>query len=70
MPPACDFSTFFTIFCSSMRNARTTRDLTQLAQREPPYARATVRWRLATFLKAIGRMCLICGGSSSGGLVG
>ena len=28
--------TFLTIFCSSMRKARTTRSLTQLAQREPP----------------------------------
>ncbi|KAH9828052.1 hypothetical protein Tdes44962_MAKER02602 [Teratosphaeria destructans] len=28
--------TFLTIFCSSIRKARTTRSLTQLAQRDPP----------------------------------
>jgi hypothetical protein len=35
--------TFFTIFCSSMMNARRMRSRTQCAQREPPYARFTVR---------------------------
>ena len=39
-----------TIFCSSMRNARTTRCRTHLAQRLPPYARETVRSRLCVFL--------------------
>ena len=39
-----------TIFCSSMRNARTTRCRTHLAQRLPPYARDTVRSRLCVFL--------------------
>lgn len=42
----CFFSasriTFFTIFCSSIRKARTTRSLVQLAQRLPPYERETV----------------------------
>ena len=39
---ACDsLSTFLTIFCSSIRNARTMRSLTQLPHREPPYARCT-----------------------------
>ena len=39
-----------TIFCSSMRKARTTRCRTHLAQRLPPYARDTVRSRLCVFL--------------------
>ena len=39
-----------TIFCSSMRKARTTRCRTHLAQRLPPYARETVRSRLCVFL--------------------
>merc|ERR1712166_904870 len=34
-------STCFTIFCSSIRKARTMRARTHLAQREPPYARDT-----------------------------
>lgn len=33
---SASFMTFLTIFCSSIRNARTTRSLTQLAQRLPP----------------------------------
>lgn len=33
---SASFMTFLTIFCSSIRKARTTRSLTQLAQREPP----------------------------------
>jgi hypothetical protein len=32
----CSLSTFFTIFCSSIRKARTMRSRTQFAQREPP----------------------------------
>lgn len=40
----CSLSTFFTIFCSSMRKARTTRSWTQLAHREPPYDRLTDFW--------------------------
>ena len=38
----CSLSTFLTIFCSSMRKARTTRSRTQLPHLEPPYARWTV----------------------------
>jgi len=47
-----DFSIIIclTIFCSSMRKARTTRWRTQPAHREPPYARDTVRSRLCVFL--------------------
>ena len=33
---SASFITFFTIFCSSIKKARTTRSLTQLAHREPP----------------------------------
>ena len=33
---ACCLRTFFTIFCSSIRKARTMRWRTQLPQREPP----------------------------------
>lgn len=36
---SASFMTFLTIFCSSIKNARTTRSFTQLAQRLPPYAR-------------------------------
>ena len=35
-------STFFTIFCSSIRNALTTLSLTQFEHLDPPYARWTV----------------------------
>lgn len=35
-------STFFTIFCSSIKKARTMRSRTQLAHLDPPYARWTV----------------------------
>ena len=35
-PDVCSFSTFLTIFCSSIRKARTIRSWTQLAHREPP----------------------------------
>lgn len=37
-------STRFTIFCSSIMNARTMRSRTALADRQPPYARLTVRF--------------------------
>merc|ERR1719206_1636782 len=50
---ACDtFSakTCLTHFCSSIRNARTTRVRTHVAQREPPYARFT---RLSRFFKRL-----------------
>lgn len=38
---SASFMTFLTIFCSSIKKARVTRSLTQLAQREPPYDRET-----------------------------
>lgn len=38
----CSFSTFLTIFCSSIRKARTILSRTQLPHLEPPYARWTV----------------------------
>ena len=40
--PSLSFNTFLTIFCSSIKNARTIRSRTQLPHREPPYARRTV----------------------------
>lgn len=40
--PCCNLSTFFTIFCSSTRNARMMRSRTTLCDRVPPYARLTV----------------------------
>ena len=38
----CSFSTFFTIFCSSTRKARTMRSRTAPPLSTPPYARFTV----------------------------
>lgn len=51
----CSLSTFFTIFCSSMRKARTTRSWTQLAHREPPYDRLTDFWGLEIWEYSRGR---------------
>src|ERR1051326_6582240 len=65
-------STFFTIFCSTIKKARTTRScpvrqhnalleirlnhtLTQLAQRDPPYARETLFLGLETVAYCLGR---------------
>ena len=62
--PFCFFSasfmTFFTIFCSSMRKARVTRSLTQLAQREPPYERETVFFGREMVEYSRGRRAGIC----------
>ena len=49
------FSTFLTIFCSSIRKARTIRSRTQLAHLEPPYARDTDFWVLDTLAYCLGR---------------
>lgn len=49
------FSTFLTIFCSSMRKARTIRSRTQLAHLEPPYARDTDFWVLDMVAYSLGR---------------
>lgn len=57
---SASFMTFLTIFCSSIRKARTTRSLTQLAQREPPYARWTVFLGLETWAYSRGRSAGIC----------
>lgn len=51
----CSFSTFLTIFCSSIRNARTMRSRTQLPHREPPYARWTVFLGLEIWAYSRGR---------------
>lgn len=51
----CSLSTFLTIFCSSMRKARTTRSWTQLAHREPPYDRLTDFWGLEIWEYSRGR---------------
>ena len=51
--------TFLTIFCSSMRKARTMRDRVQWLHREPPYARVTVLLGLERFLASIGRVALM-----------
>ena len=48
-----------TIFCSSMRKARTMRDRVQWLHREPPYARVTVLLGLERFLASIGRVALM-----------
>lgn len=53
--------TFLTIFCSSIRKARTTRSLTQLAQRLPPYARCTVFFGREIWAYSRGRRAGICG---------
>ena len=46
--------TFFTIFCSSIRNARTIRSLTQFAHLEPPYALDTDFWVLDVVAYCLG----------------
>jgi hypothetical protein len=48
-------STLLTIFCSSMRKARTTRWRTQRGQRQPPYERLTVFMRRDMRLHSTGR---------------
>jgi len=52
---SCVFITFDTIFCSSIKNARTIRLRTQLAHREPPYARVTVFKRFVMRVFSRGR---------------
>ncbi len=59
-------STFFTIFCSSIRKARTMRSLTQLPHREPPYARCTDFVGRETCAYSWGRRAGICGRVSVG----
>jgi hypothetical protein len=51
----CSFRTFLTIFCSSMRKARTMRSRTQLPHLEPPYARCTVFLGLEIWAYSRGR---------------
>jgi hypothetical protein len=51
----CSFRTFLTIFCSSMRKARTMRSRTQLPHLEPPYARWTVFLGLEIWAYSRGR---------------
>lgn len=53
--------TFFTIFCSSTRKARTMRSLTTPAARWPPYARCTVFLLLFTRCREEGRTAGSCG---------
>lgn len=52
--------TFFTIFCSSTRKARTMRSLTTPAARWPPYARCTVFLLLFTRCREEGRTAGSC----------
>ena len=54
------FNTFFTIFCSSIKNARTIRSRTQLPHLEPPYARCTVFWGLLVVAYSLGRRAGTC----------
>ena len=54
-------NTFFTIFCSSTKNALTILCLTQFAHLDPPYARATVFSLFLQFLNSGLLMCLIPG---------
>lgn len=51
----CSLRTFLTIFCSSIRNARTILSLTQLAHLEPPYARWTVFFGRDVVAYSLGR---------------
>jgi hypothetical protein len=65
LPPffSCEsFNTFFTIFCSSIKNARTILSRTQLLHREPPYARDTVFCGRETVAYSRGRRAGICDG--------
>lgn len=70
----CSLSTFFTIFCSSTRNARTMRSRTTECARWPPYARRTVLARLGATPRAfsLGRVAGIWGegGGRGGGQLG
>jgi len=52
--------TFFTIFCSSIKNARTTLSFTQLPHRDPPYARWTVFFGLEIWEYSRGRRAGTC----------
>lgn len=54
------FNTFLTIFCSSIKNARTILSRTQLLHREPPYARETVFFGRETVAYSRGRSAGIC----------
>ncbi len=53
-------STFFTIFCSSIRNALTIRSFTQFEHRDPPYARWTVFFGREIVAYSRGRRAGIC----------
>lgn len=57
---SASLTTFLTIFCSSIKNARTIRSLTQFAHREPPYARWTVLLGRETVAYSRGRRATIC----------
>jgi hypothetical protein len=57
---ACCLSTFFTIFCSSIKKARTMRWRTHWPHREPPYARDTFFCRLLMRWYSDGRSAGIC----------
>lgn len=52
---SASFITFFTIFCSSIKKARTTLSLTQFAHRDPPYALRTVLLGFEIWLYSCGR---------------
>jgi hypothetical protein len=58
----CSLRTFLTIFCSSIRKARTILSRTQLPHLEPPYARWTVFLGLEIWAYSRGRRAGICGG--------
>ena len=65
LPAHCFFcwdslSTFFTTFCSSIKNARTTLSFTQFEHLEPPYARWTVFLGLEMLAYSRGRRAGIC----------
>lgn len=68
VPQAClyrffccvSLSTFFTIFCSSIKNALTTRSFTQFEHRDPPYARWTVFFGREIVAYSRGRRAGIC----------
>ena len=56
----CSLRTFLTIFCSSIRKARTILSRTQLPHLEPPYARCTVFLGLEIWEYSRGRRAGIC----------
>lgn len=62
--------TFFTIFCSSTRKARTMRSLTTPAARWPPYARCTVFLLLLMRCRELGRTAGSCAGQGAGARCG